>query len=698
VIKSRPKRRPLDRRRLQGSLRRRALIVEPLEYRALLSAISVLDTQFAEPALSALAAVTNTSPRGYTPAQIRQAYSFGGITFNGSVQGDGSGQTIAIIDAYNDPNIASDLQAFDAAFGLANPPKFTVMNQNGGTSLPASDAGWSQEIALDVEWSHAMAPGANILLVEANSSSLSDLLAAVNTARNAAGVSVVSMSWGSGEFSGERQFDQYFTTPSGHAGVSFVASAGDSGAQAIWPAVSPNVLSVGGTSLSASGSSAGETAWSGSGGGYSRFEAEPGFQTSVQSSGVRTSPDVSFNANPNTGFAVYDSVAVGGRNGWFEIGGTSAGAPQWAALVAIANQGRLLAGKPTLAGAQSNLYSLASSDFRDVTSGSNGYLARVGYDLVTGRGSPLANLIVHDLVGNSAVSPAPTTGGQTTTTTTTPTSPVTTQPAPVHYRYELVYWNHRWWLVPVSSADAIDAGDNTDTSNSVASAISTNASAAESTQNPSPALATFAVATQQVATSTASQPASDSQAAVQAALEVAPELSMSVGALGDFDQGDGSSERDALPEMPKAQRDDAHEQDDSDRSETAPAEQSARPRIGTEAIASDYRGEAFHRFVAGVGSSADAVGAVSPNISQDSVHALAAVDNCFVDDDWLGELPEMLPSDSRTAGLGIGLGFLAATLVTGRSERRGSAHDAAALAARRYFNRVRRERTNEFAC
>ncbi|HEY2837972.1 MAG TPA: S53 family peptidase, partial [Pirellulales bacterium] len=307
MFRLRSRRRP-SRVKPRGGRRLRHL--EPLESRALLSAISIVDSILAHPAIDPLA-VTNPTPRGYTPAQVKQLYSFSGVTFNGSIQGDGTGQTIAIVDAYNDPNIASDVHVFDTTFGLPD-PKLTVVNQTGGTRLPATDAGWSEEIALDVEWAHAMAPGAGIVLVEANSSSISDLMAAVNTARSYAGVSVVSMSWGSGEFSSERQYDQYFTTPAGHTGVTFVASAGDNGAQAMWPAVSPNVMSVGGTTLSSSGS---ETAWSGSGGGYSRFETEPSFQRTVQTTGVRSSPDVSYNANPNTGFAVYDTVAAGGRTG-----------------------------------------------------------------------------------------------------------------------------------------------------------------------------------------------------------------------------------------------------------------------------------------------------------------------------------------------------------------------------------------------
>src|SRR5262249_6416125 len=155
--------------------------------------------------------------------------------------------------AYDDPNIASDLQKFDAAFGLPN-PTFTKVNQSGGTTPPAADPGWAQEISLDVEWAHAIAPKANILLVEASSASYGNLFAAVDYAARQPGVVAVSMSWGGSEFSGETSFDSHFATPSGHPGVVFIASSGDDGAPVSYPAASPRVLAVGGTTLSLSGS------------------------------------------------------------------------------------------------------------------------------------------------------------------------------------------------------------------------------------------------------------------------------------------------------------------------------------------------------------------------------------------------------------------------------------------------------------
>src|SRR5262245_17311027 len=191
---------------------------------------------------------STAGPTGYTPSQLKAAYGFDKISFNG-IPGDGRNTTIAIVDAYNDPNIVNDLHQFDLQFGLPD-PSLTIVNQNGSTSnLPATDSGWITEIALDVEWAHAMAPGASILLVEANSASYSDLMTAVNTARNYPGVVAVSMSWGGSEFSGETGYDSYFTTPANHKGVAFVASSGDTGAPADYPGSSPNVLTVGGTTL-----------------------------------------------------------------------------------------------------------------------------------------------------------------------------------------------------------------------------------------------------------------------------------------------------------------------------------------------------------------------------------------------------------------------------------------------------------------
>src|SRR5262249_20652359 len=154
-------------------------------------------------------------------SQIRHAYGFDQITFPGGVVGDGSGTTIAIVDAFDDPNIASDLHQFNLLYNLPD-STFTKVNQRGGTSLPRANRGWAGEIALDVEWAHAIAPGASILLVEADDSSLTNLNAAVAFAARQPGVVAVSMSWGGNEFSGETGYDSTYLTPNGHAGVTFV--------------------------------------------------------------------------------------------------------------------------------------------------------------------------------------------------------------------------------------------------------------------------------------------------------------------------------------------------------------------------------------------------------------------------------------------------------------------------------------------
>ncbi len=349
----------------------------------------------------------------YAPGQIRTAYQVNSIPD----QYQGAGETIAIVDAYSDPNIASDLATADAYASIPAPPSFTVINENGATSpLPGGNTSWGVEISLDVEWAHSIAPAANLLLVEANSSSLADLLKAVDTAASYPGVAVVSMSWGSSEFSNESSYDSNFTTPAGHTGVTFVASSGDSGGVVEWPAASPNVLSVGGTTLSLNSNNTweSETAWSDSGGGVSRYEASPSYQSGMGYS-RRATPDVSYDANPNTGLYIYDSYGYGGVMG---VGGTSAGAPQWAALVAIADEvaGHNLDGpSQTLPAIYSTAQSAYSSNFHDITSGTAGRnSAGKGFDLVTGWGSPIANGIVPALASDAPASDAVTLAPLTT--------------------------------------------------------------------------------------------------------------------------------------------------------------------------------------------------------------------------------------------------------------------------------------------
>ncbi len=320
---------------------------------------------------------TVSQPTGLSPQTIKSVYNISGTSTG----------TIALIDAYADPNIQGDLNTFDAEYGL--PACATgCLEVHPMAPRLRGNTGWGLEKSLDVEWAHALAPGAHILLVEAKSSSGSDLLAAVNYAAQRSDVVAVSMSWGSNEFAGEQSYDSYFTSPHGAA---FFAAAGDSGAGAEWPAVSPNVTGVGGTTLAlnASGTVSSETAWSGSGGGLSAYELEPSYQHAYdvpQANGMRATPDVSFDANPNSGVSVYDSYGYGG---WLQVGGTSVGAPSWAAIHAIGAN----ADNPSLYADAANM-TLYALDFRDITGGTNGSCgfyctAQTGYDYVTGLGSPL---------------------------------------------------------------------------------------------------------------------------------------------------------------------------------------------------------------------------------------------------------------------------------------------------------------------
>ena len=354
---------------------------------------------------------------GLTPAQIATAYGLGGLTSGGQAA-NGSGQTIAIVDAYNDPNIAAELAMFDSTNNLPAPPSLTVVGETGTQALPRTDVSWAQEEALDVEWAHAIAPGASIVLVETNSFNIPDLMAGVKTAVAQPGVSVVSMSWGGSEISYVTSLDRLFTA----AGITFVAASGDDGAfsGAQWPASSSYVVGVGGTTLQVGGNGTyqGETAWAGSSGGDSTIETEPSYQESVQSSGWRSTPDVAFDADPNTGVEVYSIDANSGRGSWLTAGGTSLGAPSWAAIVAIVDQGRAQNNAGALGSFQTltALYSLPTSDFHVIGG---------GYNTQTGLGTPNGGSLIKDLVAydTSSVTSTP---PVTTPTPTTP--PITTWP------------------------------------------------------------------------------------------------------------------------------------------------------------------------------------------------------------------------------------------------------------------------------
>jgi subtilase family serine protease len=316
-----------------------------------------------------------TAPRGYGPADIQAAYAFPSATA-------GSGKTVAIVDAYDDPNAAADLSAYRAKFGLSACATgcFTKVNQNGTASpLPRANGGWAQEISLDLDMASTVCPNCRILLVEASSNSFTDLAAAEDTAARL-GATVISNSYGGNEFSQETSntYNSHFN----HPGIPITVSTGDAGYGVEFPAASQYVTAVGGTSLTKSGSTFSEKAWSGAGSGCSAYVGKPTWQADSGCS-KRTVADVSAVADPNTGVAVYDSYRYQGAAGWLVFGGTSASAP-------------IIAGAFALGGgtAPSEPYGNTGS-LHDVTSGSNGscsvaYLCTSGpgFDGPTGLGTP----------------------------------------------------------------------------------------------------------------------------------------------------------------------------------------------------------------------------------------------------------------------------------------------------------------------
>jgi hypothetical protein len=339
--------------------------------------------------------LTAASPSGYDPAALR---SYLGLT------GTGAGQTVAVVDAPGDSHIAADVDQFSAQFGLdqvcagtatSGCFQFTVSAPDG---TGPDDAGWGLETAMDVEWIHAVAPKAAVVLVEGHDGTSSSLFRAVDAAA-ALHPDAIGMSWGlPGEFTDETYYDQHCELADSVCSV----STGDSGHPGSYPAYNPYVLSVGGTTLKLAGDGTvtGETSWSESGGGRSYVEPTPAYQQGVVTGG-RGTPDVSFDADPATGVAVYDSVGPNGQSGWFQVGGTSLGAPSWAAILASADQLRAAAGRPRLASAdgsaQRAVYA-ATSHLGDITAGpANGFCPAMcapspGYDFVTGVGSPRAGL------------------------------------------------------------------------------------------------------------------------------------------------------------------------------------------------------------------------------------------------------------------------------------------------------------------
>ena len=321
------------------------------------------------------------NPPGFGPADLQSAYALPSSTA-------GAGQTVAIVDAYDDVTAEHDLGVYRAQYGLSPCTTangcFKKVNQTGGSTPPSANASWGQEIALDLDMVSAVCPNCHILLVEANSATFVDLGTAVNEAA-ALGANAISNSYGGGESSAETtSYDAYYNHP-GHA---ITVSSGDSGYGVQYPAASRYVTAVGGTSLVRASNARGwtETVWSGAGSGCSAYEPKPSWQTDTGCA-RRTVADVSAVANPSTGVAVYDSTPYQGRSGWMVFGGTSVAAPVIGAVYALAGNGSTINDGSYPYGHLSSLF--------DVTSGSNGscgssYLCtgKTGYDGPTGNGTP----------------------------------------------------------------------------------------------------------------------------------------------------------------------------------------------------------------------------------------------------------------------------------------------------------------------
>ena len=326
----------------------------------------------------------STSPSGETPQSIDPVYA---LTFTGT---GGSG-VIAIVDAYDYPTAENDLNVFSSQFSL--PPCTTangcLTKVYASATKPRTNCGWSQEAALDIEWAHAMAPNAKIILVEAKTNSFTNLFAAVDVATKAVqsggGDGEVSMSWGGSEFSSEAGYDYHFQPTSGN--IVYFAASGDTGGATIYPSASPYVVGAGGTTINRSktGSFVSETGWSGSGGGPSKYEAKPSYQSGIPntSSTQRSVPDFSFDADPASGVSVYDSTSCKGLSGWLVFGGTSVASPSLSGIVNRAGHFYGVSELPTI-----YINYTDSSDFRDILSGTAGsYSAGPGYDFVTGVGT-----------------------------------------------------------------------------------------------------------------------------------------------------------------------------------------------------------------------------------------------------------------------------------------------------------------------
>jgi kumamolisin len=346
-----------------------------------------------------------SGPAGETPVSLACVYQTWGATLlsagcpytASAPKPSGGFGVIAIVDAYDYPTAAQDFVTFSKQFNLpsgnsCNGPCFTKVTPFG---TPKGNCGWAQEAALDIEWAHAMAPYAQIVLVEALSNRNSDLYNAVQYAARIVGVQQISMSWGGSESSGETSTD---STVFGSNNVVYFAASGDTGGKTIYPCTSPHVVCAGGTSVNRNSQHlfTNETTWSGSGGGPSSYEPIPAYQLVIMSivGSQRGAPDLSFDANPSTGVAVYDSTRCQGLSGWMVFGGTSVSSPSLAGIVNWAGTQYTSADTElSTIYACYNTSGCYPANFRDITSGSKAgsFSPQPGWDFATGVGSSLGS-------------------------------------------------------------------------------------------------------------------------------------------------------------------------------------------------------------------------------------------------------------------------------------------------------------------
>ena len=312
---------------------------------------------------------TNATPSGYGPADLQSAYKLATAAAVGYTT---TPPTVAIVDAYDDPYAEKDLGVYRSQFGL--PPCtsasgcFRKVNQSGGKKAPRGNVGWAEEISLDLDMVSAICPNCDILLVEGTSASFSSLSTAEDTAAKL-GANAISNSYGGSECSTEKSYDSHYN----HPGVAITVSSGDGGYGVQYPAASPYVTAVGGTSLTNAGGGWTEAAWSGAVSGCSAYEAKPSWQTDTGCS-KRTVADVSAVADPNTWVSVYYTYCVGG---WLVFGGTSVSSPIIASVYALAGNASTF-NYASFLYANASYYPSSPYTLNDVTSGSNGTCGAIG--------------------------------------------------------------------------------------------------------------------------------------------------------------------------------------------------------------------------------------------------------------------------------------------------------------------------------